>query len=80
MKIYKDMNLIDFEFWSGAKNTIELITKEELLIINDILEDLYPEGTDENTINDIFWFETDWIAEMLGYPDFEKMYERRKNR
>ena len=73
MKIYKEESLRNFEFWSGAKYTAETLTLEELDQIEAILNDLYPDGADETTINDLFWFEDDWIAEMLGFEDWEAL-------
>ena len=76
MKIYSETSLQDFEFWSGAKDTVKYLTSEELDTIESILEDCYPDGCDETTINDIFWFEDDTIAEWLGYSNFEEIMER----
>lgn len=76
MKITTDISLRNFDFWSGAKDTVKYLTCEELGTIKTILEDLYPEGVDETTINDIFWFEDDAIAEWLGYDSFEDIMER----
>ena len=76
MKIYQEMSLQNFEFWSGARWTAEKLTPEELDTIEEMLEDIYPEGMDETTINDIFWFEEDTIAEWLGYTDFEELAAR----
>ena len=76
MKVYKEESLRSFEFWSGAKNTAEYLTYEELDQIEAILEESYPEGLDETAINDLFWFEEDTIAEWLGYADFEEIMNR----
>lgn len=76
MKIYKEENLTNFEFWSGAKNTVEYLTWEELETIESMLEEMYPDGMDETDINDFFWFEEDTIAEWLGYEDFEELMHR----
>lgn len=76
MKIYTENSLRNFEFWSGAKDTVEYLTLDELDAIEFILEELYPEGASETTINDIFWFEDDWIAELLGYESFDEIMER----
>lgn len=79
MKIYTETNLTNFEFWSGAKDTVKYLTYEELEQIEAILEDIYPDGIDETTVNDIFWFDTDFIAECLGYNDFDEIMERDNN-
>lgn len=76
MKIYRETTLTDFEFWSGAKCRAEKLTSSELEQITEILEELYPDGIDETTINDLFWFEEDTIAEWLGYNSFEEIYNR----
>ncbi len=76
MKMYREENLTNFEFWSGAKNTVEYLTWEELETIESMLEEMYPDGMDETDINDFFWFEEDTIAEWLGYEDFEELMHR----
>ena len=53
MKIYRETTLTDFEFWSGAKCRAEKLTSSELEQITEILEELYPDGIDETTINDL---------------------------
>lgn len=73
MKIYREERLSRFEFWSGAKDTAERIWEEMgesgFDTVEAILEDTYPEGIDETTINDIFWFEPETIFEWLGMSD-----------
>lgn len=76
MKIYTENSLSNFEFWSGAVDRVKYLTDDELDTIEAILEDIYPDGMDETQINDLFWFEEDWIAEMLGYEDFEAIMHR----
>lgn len=69
MKVYKEMNLRDFEFWSSAKSNAETLTDEQLDIVESILEDAFPDGMDVTQINDIFWFDFDTIREWLGIED-----------
>ena len=71
MKIYTEKSLRDFDFWSGARDTVKYLTPSELDQIESILEESYPDGMDETTINDFFCFEEDTIAEWLGYDSFE---------
>lgn len=69
MKIYQDINLSDFEFWSGAKAWAAEFTSEELDKIGDILEDdgYAPEGGWTDTaVNDLFWFEPEFVASLIG--------------
>lgn len=76
MKIYTEQNLTNFEFWSGAKDTVKYLTDEELESIEKTLEEQYPDGMSETELNDFFWFEDDLIAEWLGYEDFEELMHR----
>lgn len=84
MRIYKDISLDEFEAWSGAVDTMETLRQLE----NETGEDVFGtlenciddmgEGMDETAVNDILWFETDTIAEWLGYEDWEAL-ERAAN-
>ena len=78
MKMYREESLSNFEFWSGARDRVKYLTDEDFDIIEAILEELYPDGMDETTINDIFWFEEDTVADWLDYSDFEELIEDRK--
>ena len=73
MRITKELNLTNFEFWSGAEN--HSFTYNELKDLEFHLEDLYPEGCSETTINDLFWFEKEFLCECLGI-DFDEYLER----
>lgn len=75
--ISEDKRLRDFDFWSGAKDTADYLTSDELDTIEDMLEDAYPDGMTETQVNDLFWFDTDVIAEWLGYDDFESLINER---
>lgn len=68
MKIYRDESLSNFEFWSGAISNAEEFTLEELDRIGDELEALDCEGNgyDETQINDMMWFEPEYLASLIG--------------
>lgn len=54
------------------------MTSDELDSIEETyLKDVYPNGISATGINNFFWFEKDFIAELLGYEDFEDMYDKR---
>ena len=72
MKVYSEINLRDFEFWSGAKSNAETLTSEQLDIVESILEELCPDGIEDVKINDFFWFDFDTIREWLGIKDEEE--------
>ena len=72
MKIYTEMSLSSFEFWSGAEDIVNELTDEQLYTIEQQLEEQYPDGIDEESLNDLFRFEEDYIAQILGYDDWEE--------
>ena len=70
MKIYKELDLESFEAWSGAVDTLEKVKEEgKCEELEYLLEELYPDGMSETELNDILWFEDDWIYETLGIKD-----------
>lgn len=79
MKIYREDSLANFEFWSGARDRAKYFTHNDFAQIESILEELYPEGIAETTINDLFWFEEDMLAEWLGFADFEEFEKERED-
>ena len=66
MKIYRDESLSNFEFWSGAISNAEEFTLEELDRIGEELEAENPDGMDETEINDLMWFEPEYLASLIG--------------
>ncbi len=66
MKITTEQSLNAFEFWSGAKSNAAELTLGQLNEVENMLEDIYPEGMNETALNDFFWFEFDTVREWLG--------------
>lgn len=75
MIITSEISLRNFDGWSGATDTLATLTTAQLNTLENILVDCYPEGMTDTQLNDILWFETDWIAEMLGFKDWEDLEE-----
>ena len=67
MKIYREGSLSSFGFWAGAiPNALEF-TLEELDQITIELEALDGgDGYDETEINDLMWFEPEYLAGLIG--------------
>lgn len=67
MRVMCEMSLTSFQFWAGAKDNAMMLTYDELEQVGYILEDIYSEGVEDVTINDIFWFDFPCVCEWLGY-------------
>ena len=73
MTIKSEQSLRNFEFWSGAKANAEMMTAEELDSVESELEELYPDGITDTEINDLFWFDFEYVCELIGLEyDAEK--------
>lgn len=75
MKTHTEQTLANFEFWSGAKDNAKHLTYSELEQLEDIIEDIYPDGIEETQLNDIMWFEFELVCEWLGL-DIDEVYKR----
>ena len=72
MKYVVEESLRNFCFWSGAKDNSAELTLEQLDQLENELEQIYSEGELTDThINDIMWFDFDWVKEILGIQDKE---------
>jgi hypothetical protein len=75
MIIREEISKEDFanRAWSGAVNTVNSLTSDEFEQVFNMLEDENPDGMELTELNDFFWFETDMIAEWLGFEDWEDL-------
>ena len=59
--------------WSGAVDTWNTIEEKGLLEeLDNLLEDIYPDGLSETELNDLLWFDSEWIFEQLGISEDEE--------
>lgn len=74
MKTFNEnTTLSNFNAWSGAIETKERIIEEgKEDNFDQLIEELYPDGLSETSLNDILWFDEEWIFEMLGISDEEE--------
>lgn len=76
MKIISELSLEEFETWGGAtdtKNAIIDAGKESEF--ENYIEDLYPDGLTDTELNDILWFDRDFIYEHLGLNEDREIEE-----
>ena len=74
MKYYKEESLDLFEAWSGGKDTLDTLRENnDCDAVECLIEECYPDGDISDTgINDFLWFERDFIAQHLGYSDWDE--------
>jgi hypothetical protein len=76
MKITNDLSIVNFDAWSGAKDTKETILKHNKeRDFEYLIEELYPDGLTDTQLNDLLWFDSEWIFESLGIDEDEEESE-----
>ena len=74
MTITYELDLNSFEAWSGAKDTLDRIQREGKCVeLENILEELYPDGMTETELNDLLWFDSESVYEWLGIRSEEQI-------
>ena len=74
MTITYELDLNRFEAWSGAKETLERIQREgKCEELENVLEELYPDGMTETELNDLLWFDSESVYEWLGIRSEEQI-------
>lgn len=75
MEYKVETSLENFEAWSGGKDTLEvLIDKGDCDAVEELINETFADSEEmptETTINDFLWFERDFIAQHLGYDDWD---------
>lgn len=74
MKITTEMNVRDFEFWSGGKDRANDVRDEDWDTIDSAVEEMFPDGCTDTELNDLFWFDFDIIAQACGYENEEHYF------
>ena len=67
MIVINDCSLTAFRWWGGAELNARMLTESELDMLDDMLTELYPNGINETMLNDVMWFEFDFVCDLLGY-------------
>ena len=74
MTITYELDLNSFQAWSGAKDTLDRIQREgKCDVLEQILEDIYPDGMTETQLNDLLWFDSESVYEWLGIRSEEQI-------
>ena len=74
MTITYELDLNSFEAWSGAKETLDRIQREgKCEELENVLEELYPDGMTETELNDLLWFDSESVYEWLGIRSEEQI-------
>ena len=80
MLITEEITLSNFNTWAGANKTKDELTYSELDELEEYISELYPDGLSQTQLNDILWFEQDWIAECLGFEDWDDLVSKQDER
>lgn len=71
--INENQTLRNFDAWSGAKDTKQTIIDNGMeKDFENLIEELYPDGLTDTQLNDLLWFDSEWIFESLGINEEEE--------
>ena len=67
MMLTYELDLNNFEAWSGAKDTIERVQEHgQIKELEALVNELHPEGITKGQLNDFLWFDREYIYNSLG--------------
>lgn len=74
MTITYELDLNSFQAWSGAVDTLERIQREgKCAELENVLEELYPDGMTKTELNDLLWFDSESVYEWIGIRSEEQI-------
>ena len=74
MTVTYELDLNSFQAWSGAVDTLNRIQREgKCSLLEQILEDTYPDGMTETELNDLLWFDSESVYGWLGIRSEEQI-------
>ena len=66
MKVTSEINLRDFDAWSGAVETKERIISEgKVEEFESLVEEMFENGLTDTELNDLLWFDEEWLFRQL---------------
>lgn len=67
LKLITDIDLDTYSSNEQGQETLDKIKEAGALPkLSALLEEMYPDGVNRETLDDLLWFESDWLFEMLG--------------
>ena len=75
MKLFTE-DLSDYRPWSGAVDTFNTIEEyDKLDDLELLIDELYPDGISFTGLNDLLWFDSDFVLEQLSIKEEEEEEE-----
>ena len=66
---YVKVTLSSFQPWEGAVDTLRMIKEAgKFDSFEAMIDEMYPEGIEKSSLNDLLWFEKEWVLSMLQIP------------
>lgn len=70
MRIYTEESIEDFEAWCGGQYAKDkIIEAGKVEEFDELIEELYPNGLTALELNDLLWFDDEWIFEQLNIKE-----------
>lgn len=70
--IIKEVDIHELQPWMGAENTYKKIEEaDKLKDLEEYINETYPDGINETDLNDLLWFDGEYVLNMLGIESEE---------
>lgn len=77
MRIIKEMTLWDFKPWAGAVEMFERLSYNETVILDNFFDEMSNCcSLTEVAINDMLWFDDEYLITEILQEDYEEFYKR----
>lgn len=77
MRIIKEMTLWDFKPWAGAVEMYERLSHNETVILDSFFDEMSNCGTlTEVDVNEMLWFDDEYLITEILDADYEEFYNR----
>ena len=75
MTVRYNVSVRSFPFWGGAFNTRCVLSDEQCDMVEMVLRNEYGDAISACTLNDIFEYDRDYIANIVGFASFRDLLE-----
>lgn len=75
MTVRYNVSVRSFSFWGDAINTRCVLSDEQCDMVEMVLRNEYGDAISACTLNDIFEYDRDYIANIVGYASFRDLLE-----
>lgn len=75
MRVVRVISITDFEPWGGAEQFYQRLNNREFDLLDDYFDECF-DYINETALNDILWFDDEYLITEILEEDYEEFYNR----